>query len=261
MPASRQSFEQIAGCRVSLLRGGSGAPLLYLHGAGGAGRWMPFMEALAQRYEVLVPEHPGFGESESPAWLDNVGDLAYFYLDFLEGLGLNGVHLVGNSLGGWIAAEIAVRSLRPLRTLTLVSPGGIRVDGVPTGDIFMWSQPELIRNLYFDADFAESLLKTPVSEKEQDMFLRNRVTTAKLAWQPRLYNPHLAKWLHRVHVPTLIVWGDSDKLIPPEYGPAFKNLIPGARLEIVPRCGHLPHVEKPSEFVALLTRFLGENGR
>jgi pimeloyl-ACP methyl ester carboxylesterase len=252
---ARQSFERVAGCRVSLLRGGAGPPLVYLHGAGGAGRWMPFMETLSQKFAVLVPEHPGFGESETPAWLDNVGDLAYFYLDFLEALGLDRIHLIGNSLGGWIAAELAVRDQHRLRTLTLVSPGGIHVQGVSTGDIFLWSQPELIRNLYYDAKLAESVLSLPVSEKEQDTFLRNRLTVAKLAWQPRLYNPHLAKWLHRVTRPTLIVWGDSDKVIPPAYGSAFRDLIPGSRLEIFPRCGHLPHVEKASEFIALATRF------
>ncbi len=258
MMEARQTFERVAGCRVSLLRGGSGPPLLYLHGAGGAGRWMPFMEALSQKFDVLVPEHPGFGESETPAWLDNVGDLAYFYLDFLEALGLDRVHLIGNSLGGWIAAELAVRDQHCLRTLTLVSPGGIHVQGVPTGDIFLWSQLELTRNLYYDVKLAESLLSAPVSEKEQDTFLRNRLTVAKLAWQPRLYNPHLAKWLHRIHLPTLIVWGDSDKVIPPACGSAFRDLIPGARLEILPRCGHLPHVEKASEFVSLATSFLEE---
>jgi pimeloyl-ACP methyl ester carboxylesterase len=261
MPEGRQSIEQVAGCRVSLLRGGFGPPLLYLHGAGGAGRWMPFMEALSSKFDVLVPEHPGFGESETPAWLDNVHDLAYFYLDFLDALGLDKVHLVGNSIGGWIASELAVRDPHRLRTLTLISPAGIRVEGVPTGDIFLWSQPELTRNLYFDADLAESLLKVSLGEKEQDTFLRNRVTSAKLAWQPRLYDPHLAKWLHRINLPTLIVWGDSDKVIPPAYGSAFRQLIPGARLEIFPRCSHLPHVEKASEFVALLTRFLEETGK
>ena len=258
MAEARQSFERVAGCRVSLLRGGSGPPLLYLHGAGGAGRWMPFMEALAQKFDVLVPEHPGFGESETPAWLDNVGDLAYFYLDFLEALGLDRVHLIGNSLGGWIAAELAVRDQHRLRTLTLVSPAGIHAQGVPTGDIFLWSQPELIRNLYYDAKLAESVLALPVSEKEQDTFLRNRLTVAKLAWQPRLYNPHLAKWLHRIRLPTLIVWGDSDKVIPPAHGSAFRHLIPGAQLEIFPRCGHLPHVEKASEFVSLAASFFEE---
>jgi pimeloyl-ACP methyl ester carboxylesterase len=258
MMEPRQSFERVAGCRVSLLRGGSGPPLLYLHGAGGAGRWMPFMEALSQKFDVLLPEHPGFGESETPAWLDNVGDLAYFYLDFLEALSLDRIHLIGNSFGGWIAAELAVRDQHRLRTLTLVSPGGIHVPGVPTGDIFLWSQPELTRNLYYDAKLAESLLTAPVSEKEQDTFLRNRLTVAKLAWQPRLYNPHLAKWLHRIHLPTLIVWGDSDKVIPPAYGPAFRDLIPGARLAIIPPCGHLPHIEKTSEFVSLATSFFEE---
>ena len=255
MEETRQSFERVAGCRVSLLRGGSGPPLLYLHGAG---RWMPFREALAQKFDVLVPEHPGFGESETPSWLDNVGDLGYFYLDFLEALGLDRVHLIGNSLGGWIAAELAVRDQQRLCTLTLVSPAGIHVQGVPTGDIFLWSQPELIRNLYYDAKLAESLLSAPVSEKELDTFLRNRLTVAKLAWQPRLYNPHLAKWLHRIRRPTLIVWGDSDKVIPPAYASAFRDLIPGARIEILPRCGHLPHVERASEFVSLATSFFEE---
>ncbi len=101
---STVTTETIAGCKIRLMRGGTGAPLLFLHGAGGAPAWLPFMEALAGRYDVIVPEHPGFGESETPDWLDNVGDLAYFYLDLIDRFRLNGVHLVGGSLGGWIAA-------------------------------------------------------------------------------------------------------------------------------------------------------------
>jgi pimeloyl-ACP methyl ester carboxylesterase len=252
----RRSIEQIAGCSVSVQRGGAGQPLLFLHGARGAGRWLPFMEALSQNFEVIVPEHPGFGQSQTPSWLDNIGDLAYFYLDFIEELRLEQVHLVGASLGGWIAAEVAVRNQRSLRTLTLVAPAGIHVPGVQKGDIFLWSAQELAHNLFYDQKLAEAMLREEPSQEELDIQLKNRLTTAKLTWQPRLYNPHLAKWLHRVTLPTLILWGAEDKLIPPQYGPAFRDLIPNARLEILPNCGHLPQVEKMADFVGTVTRFL-----
>lgn len=252
----RRSIEQIAGCSVSVQRGGAGQPLLFLHGARGASRWLPFMEALSQNFEVIVPEHPGFGQSETPSWLDNIGDLAYFYLDFIEELRLEQVHLLGASLGGWIAAELAVRNQRPLRTLTLVAPAGIHVPGVQKGDIFLWSAQELAHNLFYDQKLAEAMLREEPSQEELDIQLKNRLTTAKLTWQPRLYNPHLAKWLHRVTLPTLILWGAEDKLIPPQYGPAFRDLIPNARLQILPNCGHLPQVEKMADFVSTVTRFL-----
>ncbi|MGB2888888.1 MAG: alpha/beta hydrolase [Candidatus Acidiferrales bacterium] len=250
------SLERIAGCSVSVQRGGAGHPLLFLHGARGAGRWLPFMEALSRNFEVIVPEHPGFGQSETPAWLDNVSDLAYFYLDFIEALGLKQVHLVGASLGGWIAAELAVRNQRLLSTLTLVAPAGIHVPGVQKGDIFLWSAQELAQNLFYDQKLAEAMLREEPSQEELDIQLKNRLTMAKLTWQPRLYNPHLAKWLHRVTLPTLIVWGAEDKVIPPQYGSAFRNLIPNARLEILPDCGHLPQVERMAEFVSTVTCFL-----
>jgi pimeloyl-ACP methyl ester carboxylesterase len=126
------------GCSIEVLRGGSGTPMLFLHGAGGASVWAPYMEALARRFSLIVPSHPGYGRSDTPPWLDSLSDLAYFYLDFINALGLRDFHLAGNSLGGWLAAEIAVRSCDRLRTLTLVSPAGIHVKGVPKGDIFLW---------------------------------------------------------------------------------------------------------------------------
>ncbi|MFY9529537.1 MAG: alpha/beta fold hydrolase, partial [Candidatus Acidiferrales bacterium] len=150
------------------------------------------MEALSRNFEVIVPEHPGFGQSETPAWLDNVSDLAYFYLDFIEALGLKQVHLVGASLGGWIAAELAVRNQRLLSTLTLVAPAGIHVPGVQKGDIFLWSAQELAQNLFYDQKLAEAMLREEPSQEELDIQLKNRLTMAKLTWQPRLYNPHLA---------------------------------------------------------------------
>lgn len=255
MPA-QETFQTIDHCKIRMMRAGSGPPLLFLHGAGGAGVWLPFMEQLSQRFDVIVPEHPGWGGSEMPDWLDNVGDLAYFYLDVIDALGLDRVHLVGSSMGGWIAAEIAVRSCHKLASLTLSAAVGIHVKGVKKGDIFMWSREMLTRNIYHDPKFAEAALALPFSDADEMTFAKNRLATARVGWQPRLYNPDLHKWLHRINVPTLLLWGDDDKIVPIDYGPAFAALIPDARLEIFKDCGHLIQIEQASEFVAMITRFI-----
>lgn len=243
-------------CTVSYLRAGSGTPLLFLHGAGGISAWMPFMARLAERYDVIVPDHPGFGRSETPAWLDNIHDLAYFYLDFVRALGLRDVHLVGNSLGGWIACEVAVRSTASLRTLTLVSPAGLRLVGVRKLDTFLMPPDQIVRALYLDQAIPERILATPPSDEQADIALKNQYAVARLAWQPRFYDPHLAKWLHRIDVPTLVLWGDSDRVIPPPYAAEFARLIPGAKLETIARAGHLPHVEQADAFLGAVTPFL-----
>jgi pimeloyl-ACP methyl ester carboxylesterase len=254
--AHRDSFETVNGCKIRLMRGGEGAPLLFLAGSGGAPAWLPYMAQLAQRFDVIVPEHPGFGASDTPDWLDHVGDLAYFYLDAIAALGLNGIHLVGHSLGGWIAAEIAVRDGHALRSLTLSAPAGIHVKGLRKADTFMWSPEQVTRNLVHDPALAEQMLAQPVTDEQQFARMKNRLTMAKLAWQPRFYNPHLAKWLHRIGVPTLILWGEDDRIIPPGYGPAFRDLIPGARLETIADCGHLPQVERTDAWVGKIVRFI-----
>jgi pimeloyl-ACP methyl ester carboxylesterase len=250
-----ESFETVAGCRIRILRKGAGAPLLFLHGASGVSGWLPFMEALSQHHDLIVPEHPGFGASDTPGWLDGIGDLAYFYLDLIAQMGLSGVHLMGSSLGGWIAAEMAIRDPRAMRSLTLISPAGIQVKGVQRGDIFMWSPAQTAQNLFHDPDLA-ARVPLPSTDAEMMQALKNRETTARLGWNPRLHNPDLPKWLHRVAVPTLIVWGDDDRVLPAAYGPAFRDLIPGAELTILPECGHLPHVEKTAAFTATALPFL-----
>jgi pimeloyl-ACP methyl ester carboxylesterase len=253
--AHQETFETITGCRTRMMRKGSGEPLLFLHGAAGAGAWLPFMEMLSQGYDVIVPEHPGFGGSDTPEWLDTVGDLAFFYLDLIEHLGLAQVHLVGTSIGGWIAAELATRNCAKIKTLTLVAPAGIHLKGVKKGDMFMWSPEETVQNLFHNQEIARAMPQ-PANDDELLMVLKNRLMTAKLGWQPRFYNPHLRKWLHRVNVSTLVIWGDDDKLIPPAYGPAYRDLIPNSRLDIIPECGHLPHVEKAQEFTSKLVSFI-----
>jgi pimeloyl-ACP methyl ester carboxylesterase len=254
MPFQQHNVD-VRGTRITLKRGGEGRKLLYLHGANGAPGVRPFMEMLAKSYEVLVPEHPGFGGSDEPEWLDTIHDLAYFYLDFIEQLDLRDLHLVGSSLGGWLALEMAIRDRTRLRAMTAVGPLGIYVPGVKRGDMFLWSPEEKVRNLFHDQKIAERMLAQPMTPEQAELEVKNLHTVARLAWEPRMFDPHLAKWLHRIKVPTQIIWGEHDKVLPPAYAAEFQKLIPGARVDIVKQCGHLPHTEKPEEFTRLVREF------
>jgi pimeloyl-ACP methyl ester carboxylesterase len=238
------------------MRGGGGAPLLFLHGASGAGPWSPMMARLAERYDVIVPEHPGFGASDTPDWLDNIHDLAHFYVDFVRALGLDKVHLVGISLGGWIAAEMAVRSTRNIATLTLASAAGLHVNGVEQLDPFLITDEERLRAFFYDEKLAEPMIARVLTPDQEDVNLRNRATTAKMTWQPRGFDPNLHKWLHQIDVPTLLVWGDTDRMFPVRLGEEYQRLIPNSELVVFPNCGHLPQVEKADDFVDTVCGFI-----
>jgi pimeloyl-ACP methyl ester carboxylesterase len=242
---------------VRLLRAGHGRMLVFLHGAGGFPGWTIFLETLSAQFDVLAPEHPGFGNSDNPQSIRSVSDMAMYYLDFLDGLDAEQVHLVGHSLGGWIAAELAVRNSNRLASLVLIAPAGIRVRGVPAGDNFIWSPEETVRNLYHDQSLAEQILARTLTEQEAELALKNRFMAAKLGWEPRWFNPALERWLHRLQLPTLVLWGENDKLLPSRYAALWGERVPEAKVEVIPACGHLPHVEKAdltarkiSEFIA-----------
>ena len=245
---------------IRLLRGGrAGAPpLVFLHGAGGHTGWMGFLDALAEDFAVYAPEHPGFGRSDDPAWLDEVGDLAYFYLDFLQRLGLDRVHLIGTSLGGWIAAELAVRNQTRLASLTLVCAVGITANGRPIDDIFRMPVEENLRRFYADPERAARRLGD-LAKADMAIVAKNRVTVTRLAYRPRFYDPGLAKWLHRITVPSLLVWGDKDGLVPPEFGEAYRAAIPGSRLVVLEHAGHAPFDEQKDAFLATFRDFLHAN--
>jgi len=246
----------VSGCNITLMRGGSGRPLLLLHGGGGAGGWMPYMADLAARHDVIVPEHPGYGASDTPEWLDTVADLANFYLEFLDQLDLADVDLVGFSIGGWVAAELAVRNTRRLASLTLIAAAGIHVPGVEQIDTFLLNDEQRVRAMFHDESRADAMVERLKDPAWEDVGLKNQMTTAKLAWQPRGYDPHLHKWLHRIDVPTLLVWGANDRVFPKEYAFAYQRLIPGSETAIIPDCGHVPQIEQRQAFVAALEGFL-----
>jgi pimeloyl-ACP methyl ester carboxylesterase len=245
------------GISVRAWRGGSGPPALFLHGAGGQPPWLAFFEQLARRYDLWVPEHPGFGASDDPQWIRNVGDLAMYYLDFMEGTFRAPVHVIGHSLGGWTAAEAAARNCTRMASLTLLAPAGIRVKGIPPGDNFIWSPEEAARNRFHDQSFAEKLMEAPPpTEDALDAELQNRLAAVKLGWEPRWFNSDLEKWLHRICVPTHVVWGNEDKLLPSAYARLWGERVGGAELTMIEACGHRPHVEKADLVAAKVLAFL-----
>src|ERR1041384_5183391 len=164
----------VRGCGIAMRRAGTGRPLLYLHGASDPGQWLPFLADLAARHDVLAPEHPGFGASDTPDWLDSIQDLARFYLDLLDQLDLKHVDLVGHSLGGWSAAELAVRNTRRLSSLTLVDSAGIHVPGVPQVDTFLLNDEQLVRNLFDDPKLIEAMVAQTKRPELEDVTLKNR---------------------------------------------------------------------------------------
>ena len=174
----------------------------------------------------------------------------------MAALGLNHVHLVGTSLGGWMALEMAVRSTQRLASLTLVGAAGLNLKDVRTGDIFMWEHEERIRNMIHDPALAERILGLTPTEDQAATAVKNEFATARLAWQPRFLDPHLHKWLHRIDVPTQIIWGRHDRVFPLPYADNLHARIPGSRLNVIDDCGHLPHVERPDRLGALISDFV-----
>ncbi len=251
-----EEIRQIAGAQVQLLTGGAGPPLLYLHGAVGGGLWLPFHDGLARHFTVYAPAHPGFGKSEDPEWLGDIADLVFYYLDFLDELGLERVHLVGLSLGGWIAAELAASCSHRLNRLVLVDAAGIRVPGLTPPDLFAMGPEEVVRVLYKRPEAAAALFPSDPTPEQVEIQLRQRMTLARLAWNPYFENPKLLRRLGRIRVPTLIIWGEEDRLFPLGYAKAFQAAIPGASLSVLSDCGHVPPVEAPEAFVTAVTRFL-----
>src|SRR3954470_22642752 len=172
-------FADIDGCRTHYRRAGKGAPLVFLAGASGAPVVLPFMEKLAGRFDVLVPDHPGYGQSDEPEWLENIHDVAYFYLDFLAALKLEKAVIVGSSMGGWMAMEMAVRNPARIASLVLVSPAGVRAEGAAPADIFLLSPEEMVRKLFHDQKYAEARLPAPETPESIDLALKTRHTTAR----------------------------------------------------------------------------------
>jgi pimeloyl-ACP methyl ester carboxylesterase len=240
-------------------RRGSGPPLLLLPGEEALELNAPFLDELTKSYEVIIPSPPGFGRSTRPDWITGPEDIAYMMLDIVDDLGLRNIPVVGCSFGGWIAAEMATKDDGFISKLVLVDPYGIK-PGKPTDrdiqDVWLLSPDEVMALKWHDV--AKGKRDFPSMPEDQlTIVARNRESFARFGWEPYLHNPKLPHRLHRIKVPTLLVWGESDGIVTPQYGEAYRKLIPDARLAIVPQAGHLPHIEQPQAFLKELRRFLG----
>jgi len=258
MPADPASSIVINDIRVELIERGRGTPLLFLHPGIGIEPTAAVLDRLAARARVLAPVHPGFGRSEQPKAFDTVDDLAYFYLDLLEQLDLRDTIVVGVSLGGWIAAAIAIKSTARISHLILANAVGIKVGDRETRDIVdIHSIPEreLVQLAYFNPDVGTHDYKA-MPEAQVLAASRNREATARYAWSPYMHDPKLRSRLHRIRVPTLLLWGAADRILSERYGRAYCAAIPAARFELIERAGHFPHLEQPELFADRIFAFV-----
>jgi pimeloyl-ACP methyl ester carboxylesterase len=257
MREERRRDVTLAGTNVAVTFSGQGTPMLVLGDLAGPRAPAPCLDLLSRHHELIRPAHPGFDGASRPAWLDSVSDLAMAYLELLERLDLRGVDLVGLGVGGWIAADLAARNCHRLRSLVIVGAHGLHLPGQSQPDIFLMSEEQLLQHWFADGAMAEAAIAQELTDESEDRRLHNQETFARLTWSPRLHDPHMMKWLHRVTVPSLVVWGAQDAILPVAFGHEWQRRLPAARLSIVAACGHAPPYEKPEPFVRDVEAFLG----
>lgn len=258
--ANRTTFVDVRGKRTQLLSGGQGPPLLYLHSAAGETEWTRWHAALAEQFTVYAPAHPGFALSEGLDAIDDIHDMAWHTIDLLAAVGLDKAPVVGFSLGAWLAVEMAI--LRPalVQRLVLIDAAGLHLDEAPIAELFLDDLDRLRRLIFHNADHPSTaeIFPTSPSDPRLLLWLRAREATARVAWNPYLHDPKLPQHLHRIACPTLVIWGEDDRLIPPAHGEFYAQHIPGARLEMLPRCGHMAPFEATADCAACTLAFFQE---
>jgi pimeloyl-ACP methyl ester carboxylesterase len=241
----------VSGVELAIEERGSGRPLLFLHAGEGLAPERPWLDLLAKTHRVVAPWHPGFGASALPDWIGTVDDLAYLYLDLARQLELKDAILVGACFGGWIAAEMAVRNTSAFSRIVLAAPLGIKVGNREQRDIA--DMHSMTREDYLPLAWADPAKgkfdPAALSDDDLKALIRGREALALFGWKPYMHNPRLKRWLHRIDKPTLLLWGDRDRIVTPAYGEAWTREIPGSRIEVIADCGHFPAWEQPEEFV------------
>lgn len=245
---------EVGGISVAYRRKGSGEPLLFLHGAGLTRMWLPFYEELSKSFDVIAPEHPGFGETPFPEWLRGFDDLVQHYDQFLEELDLGNVHLVGFSIGGWTAAEFATFYPRRLKSLTLINPMGLRVDWPCEDDMFAIG-PEGVADRIFGTDEARAEYLYEPSLDEVIHSYGEASTAARLAWTPR-YNTKLNRRLERVSCPSLVLLGENDRLIPDSIGKLYAELLPNSSVDSIKGSSHAVFCDDPVGSAKVINEFI-----
>ena len=249
----------VAGRSTAIMSGGAGQTFVYLHSTlGETTMWLPFYQTWSKKFNVLVPTHPGFGHSAGFDEIDTIEDMAFHYVELFDALGLEQVVLGGVSLGGWIAAEFACRWPERVKKLWISGAPGVWVDEEPLPDIFrlMQDKDNVRQILFHDPNGPMASLVIPSNPDEAALMqvYQNMTVLARMVWQ-RPYDPKLAARLRRVQCPTLLIWGEDDRLVPVSYGREYAKHIPGSELKIIKDCGHVTMFEKEAEFVDTIQRF------
>jgi pimeloyl-ACP methyl ester carboxylesterase len=255
MTAWDERTVDVSGTPIRLRAAGRGDPLLVLHHDIGCPDAVPFYDALAARFRVLAPSHPGFDGAPRPAWLRAVRDVAVLYRGLCAAEGLGPVTLVGLGFGGWLAAEMATMGPRDVRRLVLVGAMGIQPEHGEILDQALLSYVDYVRAGFADPAALERVygpeLPTPLLER-WDV---NRETTFRLAWRPYMFNPSLPHLLGAVTAPALVVWGAGDRVVPLECGERYAKALPAARLRRIESAGHLVALERPAELTRAVHDF------
>jgi len=250
----------IAGITVELRRGGSGTPVLVIHGELGVPGWLESFAQLAEHHDVIVPSLPGYGRSTRPDWIMGVHDLAAWVTWFARDIDLRTpVNVIGCSLGGWVAAEIATVAPQFFNKMVLVGAMGIKPEQGEIFDYFLESGLTGLRRAFHRPEQSSAFMRYWGNEwtpEETDLVEQHREMTCRIAWKPYMHSLTLRHLLPGVSAPTLLLWGGEDAITPINSGEIYQRAIPRSRLVVIENCGHMPEMEKPTEFAGLIENFL-----
>jgi pimeloyl-ACP methyl ester carboxylesterase len=250
----------VGGAQIQLIKGGRGEPLLILHDEIGHHSWLSSHEALAQDYTLYIPSHPGYGKSPRQDWIMNMRDMSGWYLGAMDDLGLGEVNVMGLGIGGWLAAEMATMCSDRFKKMIIVDAPGIRPPSGEIYDMFLVVAREYITNSVLDpANTPEfqTICPDEATPEQAEAWEIAREESCRLSWRPYMHYPALPHLLRMVrNLPTRIIWGREDTIVPLSVGEVYRDSIRGSRLSIIDNCGHRPEVEKPDEFVRLVQGFL-----
>lgn len=248
----------VSGIDIEVRTAGTGAPLFLLASEEQLELESAFVSDLAKDHKVIMPSPPGFGVSGRPDWLTNPDDLAYIMLDLVEKFDLKNVPLVGCSLGGWIAAEMATKDDSRFSRLALIGAYGVKIGGpfdVDIQDLWVQHPAKVAAMKWRDVEKSKRDYAS-MTDDQLSVIARNTETFARFCWEPYMHNPKLKHRLHRIATPTLVIWGENDAVATPTYGKAYAGLIKGAKFTTIAEAGHYPQIEQPEAVVKALRAFL-----
>lgn len=250
-------FEDVLGLPVAYRREGSGETTVLFHGAGFTRMWIPFYAMLAEGLDFVAPEAPGFGETPMPPWIRGFDDLTILYDQLFDQLGLDRIHLIGFSMGGWAASEFAAYFPRRLKSLSLITPVGLRLEDDPGVDLFQLDPPDLMDRLFKDKEVMKQWLPDSENFDESIHMYSEFSAAARMMWAPR-YNLALERRLQRLSCPSQVIGAEEDRLVPNAMSDKFASVLPNCKLIRLEGTGHEPLLERPRELADTLTTFIAE---